>query len=32
VTIGEGCVLNGNKVFPHKTVKDFSGRGGEIIF
>jgi NDP-sugar pyrophosphorylase family protein len=31
VTVGEGCSLNANKVFPHKTLKDFNGRGGEVV-
>ncbi len=31
VTVGDGCILNGVKVFPHRTVKDFNGRVGEVI-
>jgi hypothetical protein len=31
VSIGEGCILNGNKVYPHRALKDFSGRDGEVI-
>jgi NDP-sugar pyrophosphorylase family protein len=31
VTVGEGCILNGNKVFPHKVVRDWAGRANEVI-
>lgn len=31
VDVGEGCVFNGTKVFPHRTVKDWNGRPGETV-
>jgi NDP-sugar pyrophosphorylase family protein len=31
VTIGEGSIFNGNKVYPHKVLRDWSGRANEIV-
>ncbi len=31
VTVGEGSILNGNKVYPHRVLKDWAGRANEIV-
>jgi len=31
VTVGEGSIFNGNKVNPHKVLKDWAGRANEVV-